>query len=427
MPRSSCGIYEALWLARLHQALAGALYLHVPFCVQKCAYCDFASRATSPTDPLMAAYVQALCRLLDEAGSAGLLDGCETAYVGGGTPTLLGDGLHDLVATLARLAGGLRELTCEANPDSLTNELLVALPDAGCTRLSIGVQSLQDTELRELGRIHTAEQALERLRAAVAHVANVSCDLMCAIPHQTDVSWLRTLAQVVDSGVSHVSVYPLQIEEGTPFDVRFGEAACPWNDSEVQAARMRMAAQVLEGAGFARYEVASYAREGCACAHNSAYWTAVPYLGLGVRASSMLAREGYERLRGAAPQLPELDGSVRRVRLTCTNDARSLAGARGLCDLHFDLECLDEGQAAAEDLMLAMRMARGAGPGLVAHARAVLGPNVDEALDSCAQRGLAAERGGSWVPTQDGWLLGNELYGRLWELAPGEVTTIHSC
>lgn len=422
MARAACGIYEALWLARLHQAHVGALYLHIPFCVQKCAYCDFASRATDASDPLMTAYAQSLCRLLDEAEQAGLLRGCETAYVGGGTPTLMGDDLVALVAHTTRLAPGLRELTCEANPDSLTDDLLAALPGAGCTRLSVGVQSLRDEELRELGRIHSATQAYERLGAAVAHVANVSCDLMCAIPRQTDESWLRTLAQVADSGVSHVSVYPLQIEEGTPFDARYGERDCPWNDTEVQARRMRMAAQVLKGAGFARYEVASYAREGRSCAHNSAYWTAVPYLGLGASASSMLAREGYERLRMVAPQLPVLDAGVRRVRLTCTNGAASIADATGLQDLHFDLECLDEGQAAAEDLMLAMRMVRGAGPGLVAHARTVLGACVDEALASCAQRGLACESEGSWVPTEDGWLLGNELYGCLWDLAPGEVT-----
>ena len=421
MARSACGIYEALWLARLHQASAQALYLHVPFCVRKCRYCDFSSWATPVDDPLMGAYVQALVRLMRQAEAAGVLAGCQTAYVGGGTPTLLDARLAGLVTEVRACCPDVRELSCEANPDSLTDDLLAQLVDAGCTRLSVGVQSLCDDELAVLGRIHTAEQAKDRLRAAVASGLDVSCDLMCAIPRQTNESWRLTLDQAVSCGVGHVSVYPLQIEEGTPFDERYGEQEQPWNAPEVQAERMETAADVLSGAGFARYEVASYAQQGKRCAHNVAYWTALPYLGLGTGASSMLTREAYERLRGWAPQLPQAPDGIQRVRLTCTDGRHAFAGARMLADLHVDLEFLSGPQAAAEDLMLGMRLTDGVGPGLLAHAKAELGQKLDAALDWCVAQGLAAWRGQALAPTSQGWLLGNELYGRLWDLAPGEV------
>lgn len=423
--RAVCGIYEALWLARLHQRSAGALYLHLPFCRQKCAYCDFSSWATSPGDSLMASYVDALERQLGQLRAAGLLAGCQTAYVGGGTPTLAGSWLVHLVGHVAEAAPTITELTCEANPDSLDNALLDQLGPAGCTRLSIGVQSLDDGELRALGRIHTAATANERVRAAVRAGYDVSCDLMCATPGQTDESWRRSVEGAISCGVGHLSVYPLQIEEETPLGRLVGDDDPAWNDPEIQASRMELARDLLQEAGFARYEVASHARPGKACAHNLAYWSAVPYIGLGCGASSMLAREGYEALRAVASQLPEVPEDVRRVRLRCTSSRGRVASRPSLNDQSFDLELLDEGQAAAEDLMLAMRTVEGVGQGLLAHARAVLGAaRVDGALAWCAQRGLASPTQAGWAPTDEGWLLGNELYGRLWDLAEGEVRAL---
>ena len=413
-----CGIYEALWLARLHLSSARALYIHIPFCARKCAYCDFSSWATAKGDSLMGEYQRSITMMVEQAREAGLLDGCETAYVGGGTPTLLGPRLAELVAHVRGACTGISELTCEANPESLTDEVLAALPQAGCTRLSIGVQSMNDAELRELGRIHDARSADDRLRAAVAGGFDVSADLMCAIPRQGDKSWAASLERVISAGVGHVSVYPLQIEEGTTLDRRYQDVPTPWNDTEVQARRMELACELLEAAGLARYEVASYAKEGKDCRHNQAYWTAVPYLGLGTSASSMLTREGYERLRSLAPHLPEVESWVSRVRLTCVSEPCDIASAHSLGDLSFELELMSEQQAAAEDLMLGMRMVRGVGPGLLAHARTVLGTAaVDDAFAWCEGRGLCEQRGGSWAPTSAGWLLGNELYGRLWGLS----------
>lgn len=409
----------------LSSAGVGALYLHVPFCVRKCNYCDFASRATNANDPRVAAYMAALRSQLREASDLGLLQSCTTAYVGGGTPTLAGRGLVDLVYDVSRRAP-LVELTCEANPDSLSDGLLRELPKAGCTRLSIGVQSTNDSELEALGRVHTASQAAQRVQAAVACGLRVSCDLMCAIPRQTPESWLRSLAEVVSWGVGHVSVYPLAIEDGTVFGRRYANEDPAWNDSDVQGERMEAAASFLSGQGFSRYEVASYARTGERCRHNIAYWTGVPYLGLGTSAASMLDRAGYDRLRTACPQLPQPRTGTARVRLSVTSTTDQVARAGSLAGLHFSIELMSAGQAAAEDLMLGMRLVDGLDPVVLARAQEALGTSrVNTAMAHALSEGLAQwGPNGRIAPTKRGWLLGNELYGEMWDLAEGKIETV---
>ncbi len=398
-----------------------ALYLHIPFCARKCAYCDFASWATPVGDALMEAYERALEAQLDEVAGLGLLEGCETAYVGGGTPTLLGE--RDLGRLVEKIVGAAApaELTCEANPDSLTDGVLAAVRAAGATRLSVGVQSLDDGELRELGRLHDGACARERVTAAVSSGLDVSLDLMCATPGQSSESWARSLKGAASLGVCHVSVYPLQIEEGTPLDLRYANDPCEWNDPEVQAERMEQAQAALEACGFCRYEVASYARSGKACRHNKVYWTGLPYVGLGTGASSMLDLEGYLRLCAACPQLPAVSAGAQRVRLTVETPRRQLAEEARLSALSFLLEFLSEPQAVAEDLMLGARLVEGLRPELVARARALFGPRFDDTVDVLLARGLLAEKNDRLAPTEQGWLLGNELYGALWDLAPGEV------
>lgn len=388
----------------------GALYVHVPFCARKCAYCDFASQATRTDDPLLARYVRAVAQQLAEVRALGLLETCETGYVGGGTPTLLGPwGLGSLVGALPPL----EELTCEANPDSLTDEVLASLKASGVTRISVGVQSLNDRELRELGRLHTAAQAAERVETAVATGLDVSVDLMCALPHQTRSSWEHTLEGVTKRGVGHVSVYPLSIEEGTPMEARYANVSTPWNDEDVQAERMERAERMLAARGYVRYEVASYATAGRECRHNRAYWTGVPYLGLGMEAASMLDRAEYEKLRVPCPQLPAIGSSIERVRLRVTSDARAIACDPRLAALHFELEFLDGRQALAEDLMLGMRLTQGVDARLM--------DPFSSTLEQLLTRGLVRMQGERMVPTHEGWLLGNELYGALWDLADKPV------
>ncbi|MDO4537138.1 MAG: coproporphyrinogen-III oxidase family protein [Coriobacteriales bacterium] len=393
----------------------GALYLHIPFCARKCAYCDFASWPCGRQDPLMSAYAHGLAELAREVASAGLLEPCATAYIGGGTPTLLGARtLGELLSCVRELAPNIRELSCEANPDSLSDEVLESLRLKGATRVSVGVQSLLDAELEALGRLHSAGQACERVRAAVATGLDVSADLMCATPRQTDASWEHTLTTLLALGPQHVSVYPLMLEQGTPLGERYAESYPAWNDEDVEAARMEQAARVLEAAGFARYEVASYAKPHKRCAHNIAYWTGVSYLGLGTAAASMLDRASYERLRASCPQLPRLPEDVVRVRLTIQNAPKELAQSHRLRDLAFEGELLDARQARAEDLMLGMRLTNGVDE--------TLWKTVPEPLaHDLSDRGLVCNNGGRVCPTRRGWLLGNELYGALWELAGAPV------
>lgn len=266
-----------------------ALYLHIPFCRAKCLYCDFDSRALTgcALEEAIGAYCEGLSAQVDAHGNAGELSEVETVYVGGGTPSLLGVrlvGLVDLVRSYCEPV----EFTCEANPESFTLDLAQALRAAGVTRISLGVQSLNASELKAIGRIHSAEQAMLAVAQAKAAGFSTSCDVMCGLPGQTLDTFAETLRSLVTLNPDHVSVYPLQLEEGTPLArmEEAGEMEVP--DEDFQAQCMDLAAEVLEEAGYERYEVASYAKPGHRCRHNIAYWTGKPYLGLGRSAASML-------------------------------------------------------------------------------------------------------------------------------------------
>lgn len=266
-----------------------ALYLHIPFCRAKCLYCDFDSRALTgcALEEAIGAYCEGLSAQVDAHGNAGELSEVETVYVGGGTPSLLGGrlvGLVDLVRSYCEPV----EFTCEANPESFTLDLAQALRAAGVTRISLGVQSLSASELKAIGRIHSAEQAMLAVAQAKAAGFSTSCDVMCGLPGQTLDTFAETLRSLVTLNPDHVSVYPLQLEEGTPLArmEEAGDVEVP--DEDFQAQCMDLAAEVLEEAGYERYEVASYAKPGHRCRHNIAYWTGKPYLGLGRSAASML-------------------------------------------------------------------------------------------------------------------------------------------
>lgn len=266
-----------------------ALYLHIPFCRAKCLYCDFDSRALTgcALEEAIGAYCEGLSAQVDAHGNAGELSEVETVYVGGGTPSLLGGRLVGLVDYVRAYCEPV-EFTCEANPESFTLDLAQALRAAGVTRISLGVQSLNASELKAIGRIHSAEQAMLAIAQAKAAGFSTSCDVMCGLPGQTLDTFAETLRSLVTLNPDHVSVYPLQLEKGTPLArmEEAGEMEVP--DEDFQAQCMGLAAEVLEESGYERYEVASYAKPGHRCRHNIAYWTGKPYLGLGRSAASML-------------------------------------------------------------------------------------------------------------------------------------------
>lgn len=406
-----------------------ALYVHVPFCAQKCRYCDFDSQSVAPCDldAALDAYFEHLYTRLDAFGNAGALRQIRTVYVGGGTPSLAGERLVKLARRISMWCKPV-EFTCEANPESLTAGLATALDEAGVTRISLGVQTLDNTELAVIGRIHDAERALEAIATVKDVGLDVSCDLMCGLPGQTMASWQYTLDGVLAAAPHHVSVYPLTLEEGTPLYrmARRDESLEP--DEDFQAACMDVARERLGSAGYHPYEVASYALDGHECAHNIAYWTGRGYLGLGRSAAGMLDAEDFDRLAGLYPDVPAR-GEAHRVRLVQRDDAATT----------FDVEYLSQREAVAEDLMLACRMTRGIGPELLVHSASVIAADeLAAACDRALELGLA-----TWVPdhveghagrvtskdviagrtcarlapTHLGWLDGNVLFELFWGLA----------
>lgn len=421
-----------------------ALYLHIPFCKAKCLYCDFDSRALGgcELDAAMDRYCTDLTSQIDTYGAAGELDEVETVYIGGGTPSLLGARLVSLVERVRGYCDPT-EFTCEANPESFTLELAQALREAGVTRISLGVQALDAGELKAIGRIHSAEQAVLAIAQAKAVGFSTSCDVMCGLPGQTLESFGRTLETLVTLRPDHISVYPLQLEEGTPLArlEEQGRIAVP--DEDFQATCMDLAAEVLTGAGFERYEVASYAQPGQRCRHNIAYWTGKPYLGLGRSAAGMfdlpaaseMLNLTSQPLRNSGTNPVDASGAIADFGETgptpvdgsCPSSAlhEGRVRYRQLDDegVQFDTEHLTPREAMAEDLMLACRMTDGIPLDLLKRAASCI-PEADlrTACESAISSGLAmwdvdALGKGALRPTHLGWLDGNELFGLFWDLS----------
>ena len=367
-----------------------ALYIHVPFCAQRCAYCDFKTRASAPDNPAMDAYTQALIDALYAHAKRGELDAIKTIYVGGGTPSYLGLArlvrVFDTLFELCDLKHHPLECTLEANPESLTDQLLQELSRRGVTRVSLGVQSFDDALLVLLGRIHTARKAQDAVCLAQRYVANVSIDLMCGIPGQTANSFTQSLQRAIDLNVTHVSVYPLSIEDNTPFAARVEQGRMPDVDDDAAAEHMLIAQTLLTQHGFHRYEVASYAQRGFECQHNCAYWTARSYLGLGEGSVSMQQGPwGRKRFLQEAQE------------------------ARGEANERVCIDSLTLAERYAEDAMLGMRMSCGLSDVFVQQASSVI-PRLHAILNELAERGLCAYINGRFVPTERGWLCGNEIF-----------------
>ena len=368
-------------------------------------------------------YVKALKHQLDEAAQLGLLSATKTVYMGGGTPSLLGQDAVDLAQHVLSLTQPT-EFSIEANPDSLSDDLLANLSKGGVTRISLGVQSFNDNELKRLGRIHSADLAYDRVLAAKEHGYDVSVDLMCAIPEQTESSWEYSLSKFISLGVDHVSVYPLTIEDGTALAKQTQDKDTPWNAYDVQADRMQAASKTLQAAGFERYEVASYARNQKSCKHNKMYWTGESYLGLGTSAASMLTAPEYDMLAEKNTSLPARPQDAARARLVVLDSPRKIAEGASLFSTEFDVEFLTHREAVAEDLMLHARLMEPISPALLVESEQVFGvARLHDVFDACVRDGLLvhvdaanSRTGTSYKPTENGWLLGNELYGRLWDL-----------
>ena len=392
-----------------------SLYVHVPFCASKCSYCDFYSlpmgpggSAGRPDDTSIDGYLSGL-RTLSLARP--LLDDVPTLYVGGGTPSVLGERLADVFRCL-RVAGVVlrpgAEVTVEATPESVPPRILALLAEEGVTRVSLGIQSFDDEVLEILGRCHDAERARSAARAVTEAGFRLSIDLMCGIPGQSAGSWTDTLREAGATGAGHLSVYPLAVEPSTPMAAMVERGELPEPDPDMAASMMLEAEVLLGDLGAARYEVANYARPGEESLHNLRYWTGGAYLGVGPAAASMLPGGRYALL-AAAVNAPTC-GDAARVRFTAPHRAAGTGGffEAGIAAVPDELECMTAAEAAREDAMLGMRLVSGITDDLAVRAEAV------PSLKTLVRDGLVEHAGGSWRTTRRGWLLGNEVFGRIW-------------
>ena len=311
-----------------------SLYLHIPFCVRKCAYCDFPSHAGRERD--IPAYVEALKGEIAEAGQKYPDRRVETIFFGGGTPSILTGGqmktLMDAVFSSFTVSPEA-EISMEANPGTLTPENLAAYRIAGINRLSIGVQAMNDRLLRNIGRIHTTEEAVQAvLLAKGAGFDNINMDLMYGLPGQSQADFEDTLYQALALPVTHLSMYSLIVEEGTPLYARVEQGEEIPGDEETLLMQ-HTAARIAAQHGLFRYEISNYALPGFECRHNLVYWRRGDYLGLGCAAHSMADGARFSN----TASLNEYLSGVRET----------------------DRQPLDETDALEETVMLALRTSEG--------------------------------------------------------------------
>ena len=363
------------------------LYIHIPFCPKRCDYCDFYTLAGR--GDLFEPYTAGLLRAMElgplPAGSA-----VDTVYFGGGTPTMLG------AERLCRVLEGIRrwyaldpdaEITLEANPVAITPQMAARLREGGFNRISMGLQSSDPAQLRDLGRTHTAEKAAEAVGIVrAAGFENLSLDLMLGLPHQTPEEVLASVRFAVELGAVHLSAYMLQLEEGTPYAARYTEADI---DEEIQRAIYLSTVAELERQGFEQYEISNFARPGYRSRHNLRYWQGGEYLGIGPAAASCLNGRRFVFPR-------DIDGFLK---------------AENPWFL-----CTDEGEAGSpeERVMMALRLREGLDCGAL---RAAC-PDFDTAsllarAKEPALRGLVTVSGERIALTPEGFLVSNALIARL--------------
>lgn len=277
------------------------LYIHIPFCVSKCKYCDFLS--FNMNDDAKAGYVLALISEINSLGKkygkTGLNRPVPTIFIGGGTPSILNS--QDICKILTAIYDNFyinknAEITIECNPGTLSPSKLYDYKSIGINRLSIGLQSANDAELKAIGRIHTFSQFTESYNyASQLGFNNINIDLMSALPYQTLSSYEDTLKKVISLSPQHISAYSLILEEGTPlFDFinNHNEHLLP--DENTEREMYYLTDSMLRNNGYARYEISNYSKKGYECRHNLSYWDRVDYLGLGLGASSLINNTRYK-------------------------------------------------------------------------------------------------------------------------------------
>jgi oxygen-independent coproporphyrinogen-3 oxidase len=393
------------------------LYISVPFCRSKCTYCNFASGVFSAGQ--MGRYVERVAEDIQwlrahatELGAA-MPETVDSIYMGGGTPSLLpADDLKRLFFTLRQEFKVLpkAEITVECAPGTLSDAVIQTLVTRGVNRVSLGVQSFVDQEAASVARLHTREKTLDDIALLrKAGISNINVDLIAGLPHQTRESWEYSLEQAIATGVPHVSVYMLEVDEdsrlgreliagGTKYHAHFVP------DDDMTADFYETACERLNAAGITQYEISNFAREGFESRHNLKYWTRKPYLGFGVDAHSML---------------PSSDGQAESVRLATTDDYD-----RFFVAADFKASAVRTEQALEESFFLELRLNRGVDMESV---REKFGDAVDKfgpAIDELVEDGLLIRSGENLRLTNRGRLLSNEVFGRFIGIARSAISTV---
>jgi oxygen-independent coproporphyrinogen-3 oxidase len=382
------------------------LYISVPFCRSKCTYCNFASGVFSATQ--MGQYVD---RLIADVGAARAFGGehsaevpglADSVYLGGGTPSLLP--AAELKRLFAALRGEFRvapgaELTVECAPGTLTEATIAALKECGVNRVSLGVQSFVDQEAASVARLHTREKTLKDIaRLREAGISNINVDLIAGLPHQTLESWNDSLDQAIASGVPHVSVYMLEVDEdsrlgreliagGTKYHAHFVP------DEDLAAEFYETACERLSAIGIEQYEISNFARPGFESFHNLKYWTRQPYLGFGVDAHSML------------PAAPLRKDDAESLRLSTTDSFDEFFQSSRL-----QVSRVNEAQAIEESFFLGLRLNRGVDLGAL---RSQFGAGIEKfgpIVEELVEDGLLDRREDILRLTPRGRLLSNEAF-----------------
>lgn len=367
------------------------LYIHVPFCKQKCIYCDFYSLPHQ--EPRMDDYTAAVCAHLTETAPFAAGHMVDTVYIGGGTPTYLGaDRLGKILKTVHKKYRVAKdaEITLEANPDSAGDwKALRALRRAGVNRVSLGMQSACDEELSAIGRVHTQAQtaaAVEAVRRA--GIKNLSLDLIYGLPDQTPERWQENLSAAVALEPEHLSCYGLKVEEGTPLFQRREAYNLPGDDA--QADMYLYTVEFLERMGYGQYEISNFARPGMESRHNLKYWHLDEYAGFGPGAHSDFGGVRYAYAR-------DLDAYIRGV----ATGSPMLSESERIPPLDRDTEYV----------MLGLRLREGLDPREFERRFRRRFNCFVPFLEQCRQNGYACEEEGRWHLTPKGFLVSNQIIG----------------
>ncbi|MEW8959776.1 MAG: radical SAM family heme chaperone HemW [Moorella sp. (in: firmicutes)] len=372
---------------------ASHVYIHIPFCIRKCHYCDFVSYPGQAPE-VMFAYCLDLEREMALVAGKWQPGPVATVYIGGGTPTLLpAPQLGRLLEALEHFFGlePGAEVTVEANPGTVDVRKLKILKAAGVNRLSLGVQSLDDDLLAAMGRIHRRRDVYEALdQARRAGFRNINVDLIFGLPGQTLKAWKATLKEIVSLEPEHVSCYCLQVEEDTPWGRQAAAGVLSLPGEDMELAMYREAREFLAAAGYEQYEISNFARPGYRCRHNIAYWLNLPYLGLGAAAASHWQGRRWQNCR----DLQEYHHA-----LACGRLPRE------------EMEILTPRQMMAETMFMGLRLIEGVDledfqRRFGVDAREVYGRE----LEGLHRTGLLEEREGRLKLTEKGLTLANEVF-----------------